>query len=145
MVKTTTTLRSSKKYFDHQQVFEALQATDEILERCQLNYFLLENLAEQIYLNVPFFKNIEEITLGIQRKDWTEVSKSLIRSVHLKDLMIEEDAIEFKNPNGVPTVIWIINKRYEFFQRPDLVWHSYTQFRVPNPFEKYWKVRFLIK
>lgn len=145
MVKTTTTLRSSKKYYTHDQIFEALQETDERLERCQLNYFLLEDLAQQVFLGSPQFKNLEEITLGVRERDWTTLSKSLMRSIGLKDLMIEEDSIEFKNLNGVPTVIWIIHRNYEFFKRPDLVWHSYTQFRVPNPFAKYWKARFLIK
>lgn len=145
MVKTTTTLNSSKHYYEPDQLASAMMAFDEILERCQLNYFLLEETAWQVVHNYPLLKNLEEITVGIQRKDWTELSKSLVRSIKLKDLEINEDSIGFKWDNEVPITIWIINKNYEFFQRPDQVWYLYTQFRIPNPFSRYWKVRHLIK
>jgi hypothetical protein len=46
MVKTTTTLRSSKKYLEPNKLAEALMAADEILERCQLNYFLMDMTAK---------------------------------------------------------------------------------------------------
>ena len=144
MVKTTTTLNSSKKFLEPDKLAEALMAADEILERCQLNYFLMDELAWQVVKNYQFLK-LEEITFGVQRKNWTEVSRSLLRSIKPKDLLIEQDSIGFTMDNKVPVTIWIINKRYEFFQRPDMVWYLYSEFKIPNPFEKYWKVRYLIK
>jgi len=145
MVKTTTTLNSSKKYFEHDKLVEALMAADEILERCQIKYFLLEDTAWQAYKQYQFMKDLEELTFGLQRKDWTQVSQSLLKTIKPKDLQIEKDSIGFKMDNGVPITIWIINRKYEFFQRPDMIYYMYSEYFIPNPFMKYWKVRFLIK
>lgn len=144
MTKTTTTLRSSKQFFEPDQLASALMIADELLERCQFNYFLLDDLAWQVYKNYQFLENLEELTFGITRTNWTKLSRSLIQSVGIKNLEIDTDAIEFKC-NGVPVVVWIINKNYEFFKRPDMKWYLYSEFKLPNPFMKYWKVRYLIK
>lgn len=60
-----------------------------------------------------------------------------------KDDLADKDhlrRIEYEY-KGVPVEIRIIHKDYAFLDNPESVFYRTTEFLVPNPFERYWKVR----
>jgi hypothetical protein len=38
-----------------------------------------------------------------------------------------------------------VKRKYEFFQQPDTQYFDVDEYRIPNPFDKYWKARFLVQ
>ena len=47
--------------------------------------------------------------------------------------------------NGVPVRCKFIKKKYECLAFPDVKFYGPEQYRIPNQFEKYWKMRFIIQ
>ena len=45
----------------------------------------------------------------------------------------------------VPIEIKFIKQNYKFFQHPDTVFYLAGNYKIPNPFEKYLKARWLIR
>lgn len=45
----------------------------------------------------------------------------------------------------VPISIKFIKQNYKFFQHPDTVFYLAGNYKIPNPFEKYLKARWLIR
>ncbi len=45
----------------------------------------------------------------------------------------------------IPVEIHVFQKDYSFFSNPDIGFFSVDEYKLPNPFTEYWKVRGLIK
>jgi hypothetical protein len=86
--------------------------------------------------------NVDKIEIGILDKDFRETTRRLfstfLPNVELKDIIIIEG-------EGVPIEIKIIKKHYKFFEHPDNVFYMADEYKIPNPWYRYWKSRFLIK
>jgi len=135
------TLNQGPSTFKHDQITQALLDIEDTFDRALMPFILLEGIAKQIYEEQPL--ELKEITIGVKEKDWTRYGSTTFK-------MLKPDA-EFSNDNvylsiqGVPTMIWIIHRKYKFFDNPDFKWFGRTQFYIPNPFPLYWKSRFFIK
>src|SRR3990167_1221899 len=46
---------------------------------------------------------------------------------------------------SVPVECKVIHRGYQFFKNPDHVVYNYDEFKLPNPFDKYFKARFIIQ
>ena len=46
---------------------------------------------------------------------------------------------------GVPCELAILQRRYKFFDNLDFAYYNYDDFKMPNPFEKYFKARFIVR
>lgn len=136
-----TTLNRGAGVFGHDKIDNALLAVQDSCSRCVMPFMLLEGIAKQMRENVPF--KLKEITLGVKEKDFTKFAKSIFTMLH-PEAEVTPDYI-FLRVDGVPVIIWIIHRKYKFFERPDFLWYKRTEFLIPNPFDKYWKARFLIK
>ena len=101
------------------------------------------------------------IELGILEKDLAEDPKRYLESI-LKgdsitrgprtDWKIGKDLIEFNYKSDehpehgvVPVKVKIIKKYQKFFHYPDTVFYDNSEYRIPNSWERYWKIRKLIK
>ena len=135
-------IQNEKVPFTHQQITDALYYLEEVMERTQLPYFLLEGVAKQVHDNVPYF-SLDQIDAGVEEKFMQESGKGMLDIV-LPNIYKDGNTISFEH-NGVPIVIWIIHKHWKFFAQPDTVFYGITNFKIPNPFKKYWKCRFIIK
>ncbi len=128
--------------FTHEQVHDALMDVQDALERSLMPFILLEGAAKQLYENSSYL-TLNEISVGVLEKEFTESGRSLLRMVRPKaEFTYENVTYDFK---GVPVIIWIIHKNYKFFQNPDSRMYCLSEFRLPNPFMAYWRARFLIK
>jgi len=101
------------------------------------------------------------IELGILEKDFTEASRKYLPAILKGDSLsrgprtdwkIEKDLIEFdyksnEHPEhgNVPVKVKIIKGHQKFFEYPDTIFYDYSEYRIPNSFEGYWKVKDSIK
>ena len=133
---------NEKVPFTHEQLTNALYYLEDLMDRAGLPFFLLEGAAKQIYDNVPYL-SLNQIDAGIEDKYVQETGREFLRMV-LPSIEIDQNTASFEY-QGVPIVIWIIHKKWKFFNNLDMVFFGICNFRIPNPFWKYWKSRFLIK
>ena len=45
----------------------------------------------------------------------------------------------------VPIELKIMHRRYNFFNNPDSVNYNFDDYKLANPFSKYWKARFIVR
>lgn len=134
---------------DASKVNDTLLFIDDILQRSQIRFLLLKEVAKQVKdtsngitpeLSLPI------IEIGIQQKDLSPITyptlKTLLKSAHV-EAKYDDASIQFEK-YGVPVYIKIVRRKYAFFQNPNRVFYRVTEFDLPNPFDGYWKARFFI-
>ncbi len=136
--------------FTHEELREALFNVQDILERSQIQFVLLDEIAQQMFeIEDPILEACE-VSVGVLSQDFTESGSSTLRS------MIPEAGWGDKSSSGdldtltyrvgsVPVVIWIIHNNLDVFRYPDVRFYYNTEYRIPNPFKEYWKKRDFIK
>jgi len=135
---------SEEKIFSSEQLGKALFDLDDLLVRCALQntYFLLHETAKCAKENKEL--SGDGVDVGIEARYITpEVVSTL--SAHIKDGGMDEKGIISYEFEGVPVRIKIIKRNYKFLKHPDSVVFMYEGFRIPNPFDGYWKSRFLVR
>lgn len=119
---------------------QALRWISDILTRSQISHLILGETGEQMLLDKEF--DLKKIEIGVLDKDFQETTKRLFKTflpeVELGDVI----SIDYE---GAPIEIKIIKKHYKFFEHPDVVFYMADEYKVPNPWYRYWKSRFLIK
>lgn len=126
----------------HQDVHDALMYVEDILERAQIPFFLLDEIAKKIWEDELPTLNIREIDIGILEKHLTDSCYKILKMI---EPTIEKHHKTYSfNYKDVPVILWIINSDYDVFRNPDFKWYTTTQFRLPNPFKIYWNKRDVI-
>lgn len=94
----------------------------------------------------------DKITGAIPVRYLTPEAKSAIKAQldYWQDRKISEpytmdDKIIKWSYKGVPVELKILKRRYKFFEYLDSVHYNYDDYKLPNPFEKYWKARFIVQ
>ena len=145
-MNTGKTLLSGKE-FSKEQLNEALRAIWDLME-----FYIWHPTLETA-------KSIREgqiqgskITAVIQKRHLTKEVKSAIKAQldYWQDRGISEpytfdDQWIKWTYNGVPIEFKILKQRYNFFERPDARWYMNDDYHLANPFDKYWKARFIVK
>lgn len=137
---TETPTKNSTPKYTSQELESALFYVEELMERIQAPYVLLNKTAYQVKNNE--WLQGDEITIGIQKNHFGPYTKQLFNIVE-PEVDVTEDDIYITN-HGAPIHIRIIHKKFEFFKNPDVVFYNYAQYLLPNPFNKYWKVKQLV-
>lgn len=117
-------------------LFETLEY---IFEGAMIPYVLLGETARRIKAQESM-DGIEEIHIGVLDWKMSDYSRRTLR-----DRFKGEWENKINLVDGIPVKITLIKKRYKFFENPDTVTYSAGTFLTANPFEKYWKMRNLIK
>lgn len=112
------------------------------MERCVIyNYIVLGETARAIYDGKQITSPVIEI--GIRKAEFTPEVKSLFNQWGYKhDLQTGNWTTTFE---GIPITFKIISREYNFFKHLDQRFYDVDEYHIPNPFEKYWKARFLIQ
>lgn len=150
--KTPTTTSSengssSKSVFTSMQLENALAYAEHILESCRLPFFLMDELCEYIVKNQPdtWLKagSVDTISLGVKRNWVTPETVSTFTTIEPTwGTMPNEWQFEHQ---GVPIRVTIVNRNYKYLEFLDTKFHLASEYKVPNPFEKYWATRYLVK
>ena len=132
-----------KEYLTHEQISDALLYAEDMLERSQIPFMLLGETAECLFLyEMPMFEgNI--VHLGVFKRHLTDSTLSTLKDI-TKSSYIDDNIIKFEY-KGVPIQIDIIHNTYPFFKNLDSKFYALTTFKIPNPFEDYWKWKDQIK
>ena len=112
-------------------------------ERLQIFPILLGEVAKQIHDNPDptFDLKVTSIEWGLPKRNLTPEVVSLFNTWNFTP---NAKGYEYSF-EGIPVQIRIYKHRYEFFERLDTKFYKVDEFKLPNPWEKYWKIRNLIQ
>lgn len=113
-----------------------------VFEGAMIKCFVLGETAKQIADDGE--ADLEgPIELGIRKNDLTIYSLEALRQL-LPDMEYTDKVISFTF-NGVPCTLKVIDNSYSFFKDLDTKMFKMTSVPFPNPFNRYWKARNLVK
>jgi len=113
-----------------------------VFEGAMAKCFVLGDTARHVYDHSE--DELEgPIEFGIKKNDLTEYTLAALQQL-LPDLTREKGTLFFTF-NGVPITIKVIERHYSFFDQLDTKMFKMTSIPFPNPFEKYWKARNLVR
>lgn len=132
-----------KESFTHEQLSDALLYAEDLLERSMIPFMLLGETAEALFLfEAPVFEG-NLVHIGVLKRHLTDSTYSTLKSL-AKEYYADDNIFKFEY-KGVPIEIDIIHNQYPFFQNLDSKFYALTTFRIPNPFEEYYKWKDQIK
>ena len=136
--------------FSQTQLDEAFNHFNDIMDRCLCSFVLFGETARSIKQDEKL--QGDGIYAGVRILDFTQSTSSMLTTmasnvdIHLgiENFKKTEKVFnwEFK---GIPIRIKLVHRRYKFIDNPDFVWYYAENYKIPNPFNKYWKMRFLIQ
>ena len=163
-MKTST--KSGKKVgksFSSDKLDAALMSLFDVFEKAACPFFLLGETARSILKDGKL--NGEYLEVGIyDRWATAEVLSALNTVVNLLALETDEGwenqergwgakvfrekrdkviTIEFR-VDDVPVVVRVVKKKSKYFSNLDSVVYNFDDYKIPNPFDSYYKVRGLI-
>lgn len=130
-----------------EQLEEALKNVEWIMDCAQSEFFLMDELARFVWDHEPDTwlnaGTVDTISIGVKRNWVTQYTASTVQSMAPGfGSMPNEWQWEF---DSVPVRVTIVDRNYKYLQNLDTKPHLSGWFKIPNPFEKYWAVRHLIK
>lgn len=130
----------TKPTFNHNQIHEALMFVQEVMERSSFyDFILLGDIAKSVHAtDLPDF-SMDKVEVGITKSQYTTSGKSMFHSVLLEYKIYPrqyDDRFEFEY-KGVPIVFYLLGDNFKFAKRPDSRFYMMTEFKLPNPFNKY--------
>ncbi len=141
-----TSIKMEKTILPVLDVNAALRDLYDVTEGAMLPYILLGDVARQLYDGVDGFSGndlkVDKLEWGMFEKNLTPEIKSLFITWNFETWEDKGFKYEFQ---GVPVFVHVITRKYPWFDLPDVRFYGPDMFKIPNPFEKYWKARFLIK
>lgn len=155
-----SSMKKMKKTFKHSELNERLHFTQDLFERLGgCPFFPLMNTSFGIHGGKIALQQRGEINegltgdgiyVGVKKNEWTEQRQSMLDTLQgfLNYNVAKTDrglTITNKDGSGVPIYITIINRKYKFFENADITFWGVTEFMMPNPFDDYWKARYLVK
>ena len=125
---------------------EALYFIEDILERCQIPFFLLGKAAKNVVENLDADFETDVIEVGVKKQHMTESGAKTLKMLlsGREDVKWTDKKITL-NHKGMDIEIKIIQKNWEVLKHPNQVFYRMTHFRVPNPFKKYWSFKQFVR
>lgn len=124
----------------------AMRDLYDLTEMASLPYVLLSDAARQLYDGKDGFNDsnieVDKLEWGIFARNLTPEVQSLFRAWNFETW--EDKGFKYQFGN-VPIYVYVFTKKWKFFELPDMRFYGPDYFKIPNPFEKYWKARFIIK
>jgi hypothetical protein len=138
--------------FDAPTLYDALAFTQECLERAQIPFIVLGELALQLYLyqTDERFNEFEDKSLVARKVMVGTFQRYLTEKSYVSGLESSLDKFEktpkgyFFTHNNVPCEIRIIKKKFKCLEDPDTRFFGWGTVNIPNPFSEYWHTRTFI-
>jgi hypothetical protein len=140
-----------ERVFTPEELKQALWDWDDVMHRAllQSKYVLLGDTARAAKDDT--FLTKVPLEVGIFKRYMTPEVVSLFTPEALRDVAVPITVQEINDKQilltfrGVPVKVTIIHRKYQMFENPDQVIYAYEDFQVANPFEKYWKARYIVQ
>ncbi|MCP3682087.1 MAG: hypothetical protein GY861_05290 [bacterium] len=137
---------SAGELFKKEQLDNALRYAEDVFERACMDFFLLDETAIQIK-DRNTLDQLPELSLGVTVANWGEIQQRLFRTAMEfldKDWKETEYGFAFEK-DGVPIKVKVIKKHRRFFGNLNTIFYDYTNFFIPNQFDKYRKMRYMVR
>ena len=126
---------------DHLNINAAMRYIYDQMERCIIyDYIILGEAGKAIYEGRQI--DTRKIEVGIRSDEVTPEVISLFKEWRYKP---DDRGDWYTSFEGIQIVFKCIKRKYEFLKRPDMRFYDVDEYHIPNPFEKYWKARFIIQ
>ena len=138
------------KQFSEQELRDALVQIEDVMDRALLSLDMImhKDTAKAMREEMELYGDGIDIMVEDRYviDNTIGILESLRDSEHLipAGTEITKDGFEYEY-RGVPIRVKFLHQRYPWFQQPDGVFYATGNYRVPNPFEKYWRARFIIR
>lgn len=134
--KTTQTMKKSTSKYPHLDLLQTLFYMEDVLDRAQVPFLVLKDTAKSVYEESDLK---EPIHIGIMRKHLMKANVSTLKSL-LNGANFDDGKLTVIH-NNIPIYIDIIDMNLSFFKYPDFKFYYITQFRLPNPFPNYYRMK----
>lgn len=127
---------------------KAMLDVADLCEKCHFNFIVLGDLARAMKDNRAEGFNGEKIEIGMFKSQLVPEVKSLFKTWGFKSTVrgyLYYFTPPIKWDIRIPIHIKVIRNSYSFFSNPDIGWFGVDDYKIPNPFEEYWKMRNKIK
>jgi hypothetical protein len=121
---------------------KALLDVEDLLQRCLIPFFLLGETARSIRDGEVISGT--GIDVGVKKSNLIPESMSTLHTFTLGDFCEDDDIIKYIS-HGVEVRIKKIGRNYKFLENLDKVFYKAGDYSIPNPFDTYWKSRYLLK
>ena len=123
--------------YSHDELLRALYMFDDMMDRAQIPYFLLEDTAEQVQKGQLLEGSA--LHVGVMKKDLTRFGLEVLDLLKFeKSDNARTTVFEF---NGVSVLMRKFKRANSTFLNPDVVFYQHEFFRIPNPFDYYLKTK----
>lgn len=128
------------------QLEEALLETENLMTSIFCDFFLMDDLALFVREHSPdtYIEGIDTITIGVKKSWITPGVVSTLTTVLPSVELVIPNEWQFEMAN-VPVRVMIVERDYHFLKNLDSIAHMSSWFLMPNPFDKYWQARYLMK
>ena len=135
---------------DFDELNKALFHFVDIMERCLCPFLLLDDTAKSVIDK----ERVEGdgIYAGVRISEFNESTYSMMRTlasnvdVRLGIENFYKTDKEFGwTYKDIPIKVKLIHRKYSFINNPTFAWYMAEEYKIPNPFNKYWKARFLVQ
>lgn len=124
----------------------ALAIAEDYLHRARIPFMALGDTArhivergEDIYGAI----DVKEVELGVFKRHLTPDCLSLLKAV-CPSVIHNSKQLRFTH-DGVDVKIKVIHRKYDCLNNLDTKFYKVTEYQIPNPFAKYWKIRGIIQ
>lgn len=136
--------------YSSKDLVNALLLITDLLERSPLEYLLLRETAkqaiEQHHVPLPEL-DVDCLEIGITKPHFTEDGSRMLKT------LLDVNKIEYHwlppmircSIKGVPIHIQVLQRRYGFLQNPTKIFFAVTEMQVPNPFDRYYKAKYIVR
>lgn len=133
--------------FDPVDIEKALHDVYDIEERATIEFILLSEPAKACKENRQVYTDM--IELALPQTNLTPEVKSLFESTWKFTKTdygyIYHFSPELKWDIKIPIRIYVYSTKFRLFENPNRVWGTTEGFKIPNPFNEYWKLRHIIR
>ena len=130
---------SSSPKFTHEQLLKALHNVEDLFESLMAPFVLMGETAQQVASDSELSGS--SIVCGVRN---LEVRESVLSTLKTKGIEVQPNGFTYY-VDTVPVHVKFIRNRYKFFEFPDKKMYQYGDYYLPNPFEEYWEMRWMIR
>ncbi len=120
------------------------------MQRCLLPYFAFGETGRSLFETNELAGN--SIEIGIRAMDYIASGQSTLKTLAKGD-DLNLGMVDFKQTDkgvswvfkGIPIKITVVKRKYEFLRNPSSIYYFGETYNLPNPFNKYFKARYIVQ
>ena len=133
---------TNTKEFSVDELNKALFDFEDLMERCLTPFYVMGDSGMGI--KEGFLLRGDKVEVGVKASELTDMVLSTIETYKVVKLDKEQKKWTYY-VDEVPVEVTIIHRDYNFFKHPESKFYWGGNYLLPNPYDKYYKSRFIIK